>query len=88
MGILFKMPYFFKEAWMKLTDSSQIIKRIENKLMHSLGTTVSEATNDEIYKAAAECIREDIMTVWAESRKRVQALLYVSRIFDGQGVFK
>ena len=57
---------------MKLTDSSEIIKRIENKLIHSLGTTVSEAANDEIYKAAAQCIREDIMTAWADSRKRVQ----------------
>lgn len=54
------------------TGSSKIVQRIENKLIHALGTTISEATNDEIYKAAAECIREDIMTSWADSRKRVQ----------------
>ena len=57
---------------MNQTDSKQIVQRIENKLIHALGTTISEATNDEIYKAAAECIREDIMTSWADSRKRVQ----------------
>ena len=57
---------------MNQTDSKQIVQRIENKLIHALGTTIGEATNDEIYKAAAECIREDIMTSWADSRKRVQ----------------
>ena len=53
-------------------DSNKIGQRIENKLIHALGRTISEATNDEIYKAAAECIRDDIMTSWADSRKRVQ----------------
>lgn len=57
---------------MEQTDSQKIIKRIENKLMHALGTTIGEATDDEIYKACAECIREDIMTLWADSRKRIQ----------------
>ena len=36
---------------MNQTDSKQIVQRIENKLIHALGTTISEATNDEIYKA-------------------------------------
>lgn len=27
---------------------------------------------NEIYKAAAECIRDDIMISWADSRKRIQ----------------
>ena len=57
---------------MNQTDSKQIVKRIENKLIHALGRTISEASNDEVYKAAAECIKEDIMTSWAKSRKRVQ----------------
>lgn len=57
---------------MEQVESKKIAKRIENKLIHALGTTISEATSDEIYKAAAECIREDIMTSWADSRKRVQ----------------
>ena len=47
-------------------DSNKIGQRIENKLIHALGRTISEATNDEIYKAAAECIRDDIMTSWAD----------------------
>lgn len=54
-------------------DSNKIGQRIENKLIHALGRTISEATNDEIYKAAAECIRDDIMTSWADSRKRVRS---------------
>ena len=45
---------------MNVTDSKQIVQRIKSKLIHALGTTIGEATNDEIYKAAAECIREDI----------------------------
>ena len=57
---------------MNVTDSKQIVQRIKSKLIHALGTTIGEATNDEIYKAAAECIREDIMTSWADSRRRVQ----------------
>lgn len=56
---------------MNVTDSKQIVQRIKSKLIHALGTTIGEATNDEIYKAAAECIREDIMTSWADSRRRV-----------------
>lgn len=51
-------------------DSNKIGQRIENKLIHTLGRTISEATNDEIYKAAAECIRDDIMTSWAEQQKK------------------
>lgn len=57
---------------MNVTDSKQIVQRIKSKLIHALGTTIGEATNDEIYKAAAECIRKDIMTSWADSRRRVQ----------------
>ena len=63
---------------MNVTDSKQIVQRIKSKLIHALGTTIGEATNDEIYKAAAECIREDIMTSWADSRRRerqVQVLI-------------
>ena len=45
---------------MDYVDSNKIGQRIENKLIHALGRTISEATNDEIYKEAAECIREDI----------------------------
>lgn len=59
---------------MDYMDSNKIGQRIENKLIHALGRTISEATNDEIYKAAAECIRDDIMISWADSRKRVQEL--------------
>lgn len=57
---------------MNQTDNSEIVQRIKSKLAHSLGTTIGEATNDEIYKAAAQCVREDIMIAWADSRKRVQ----------------
>lgn len=57
---------------MNQTQSKEIVKRIESKLIHSLGTTLEAATNDEIYKAAAGCIREDIMTAWANGRKKVQ----------------
>lgn len=57
---------------MDYMDSNKIGQRIENKLIHALGRTISEATNDEIYKAAAECIRDDIMISWADSRKRIQ----------------
>lgn len=46
---------------MDYMDSNKIGQRIENKLIHALGRTISEATNDEIYKAAAECIRDDTM---------------------------
>ena len=46
---------------MDYMDSNKIGQRIENKLIHALGRTISEATNDEIYKAAAESIRDDIM---------------------------
>ena len=53
-------------------DSKKIAERIRGKLVHAFGTSISEATNDEIYKAAAECIREDIMKAWADSRKKVQ----------------
>lgn len=56
---------------MDYMDSNKIGQRIENKLIHALGRTISEATNDEIYKAAAECIRDDIMISWADSRKRI-----------------
>lgn len=54
---------------MNVTDSKQIVQRIKSKLIHALGTTIGEATNDEIYKAAAECIREDIMTSWATAEE-------------------
>lgn len=46
---------------MDYMDSNKIGQRIENKLIHALGRTISEAANDEIYKAAAECIRDDIL---------------------------
>lgn len=37
---------------MDYMDSNKIGQRIENKLIHALGRTISEATNDEIYKTA------------------------------------
>lgn len=33
---------------MDYMDSNKIGQRIENKLIHALGRTISEATNDEI----------------------------------------
>ena len=55
---------------MDYMDSNKIGQRIENKLIHALGRTISEATNDEIYKAAAECIRDDIMISWGRQQKK------------------
>lgn len=49
-----------------------IAEKIESKLIHTLGTALEDATNDEIYKAAAGCIRDDIMTQWAEGRKKTE----------------
>ncbi len=64
----------------------QIAAKIEHKLINTLGTTLEEAANDEIYKATAGCIRDDIMTKWAESRKKsdaqgVKKLYYMSAEF-------
>ena len=60
---------------MKAVSSNKvkdIITKIENKLINTLGTTLEDATNDDIYKAAAGCIRDDIMAKWADSRKKVE----------------
>lgn len=35
---------------MDYMDSNKIGQRIENKLIHALGRTISEATNDEIIR--------------------------------------
>ena len=61
---------------MDYMDSNKIGQRIENKLIHALGRTISEAANDEIYKAAAECIRDDTMISWADSRKGIQEQVF------------
>ena len=55
---------------MDYMDSNKIGQRIENKLIHALGRTISEATNDEIYKAAAECIRDDTMISQGRQQKK------------------
>ena len=60
---------------MKAVSSNKvkdIITKIENKLINTLGTTLEDATNDDIYKAAAGCIRDDIVTEWTVSRKQVE----------------
>ena len=74
---------------MKAVSSNKvkdIITKIENKLINTLGTTLEDATNDDIYKAAAGCIRDDIMTKWAAGRKKVddkgaKRLYYMSAEF-------
>lgn len=66
--------------------ADRIIKKIENKLINALGTTLEDATNDEIYKAAAGCIRDEIMMLWAAGKKKaeeqgVKRLYYMSAEF-------
>lgn len=60
---------------MNICDSSRIdgiIEKIQNKLINALGTTLEDATNDDLYKAAAGCIRDEIMTTWAAGRKKAE----------------
>lgn len=74
---------------MNICDSNRIdgiIEKIQNKLINALGTTLEDATNDDLYKAAAGCIRDEIMTTWAAGRKkteeqRAKRLYYMSAEF-------
>ena len=50
----------------------EIISNVENKLNNNFGTTLEEATRDELYKAGAGCIRDDIMHLWTKSRKKTK----------------
>lgn len=64
----------------------RIIQKVENKLINALGTTLEDATNDDIYKATAGCIRDEIMMTWAAGRKKmedqgVKRLYYMSAEF-------
>ena len=52
----------------------EIISNVENKLNNNFGTTLEEATRDELYKAGAGCIRDDIMHLWTKSRKKTEDL--------------
>jgi starch phosphorylase len=51
---------------------NEIKDAVERKLSHSFGTSLEEATREELYKAGAGCIRDEIMQKWSKSRKKIE----------------
>ena len=51
-------------------DVQSIKQSIEGKLMRYFGLTVAEANNQQIYRAVASTVRDQIMGKWMQSRHR------------------
>jgi len=55
-------------------DVASIKQSIEGKLQRYFGLTVTEANNQQIYRAVASTVRDQIMKKWMESRMRNREL--------------
>ena len=55
-------------------DVASIKQSIEGKLQRYFGLTVAEANNQQIYRAVASTVRDQIMKKWMESRMRNREL--------------
>lgn len=50
-----------------------IVEEIKGKLKRHYGKSLEEATKEELYKASAYCIRDQIMDQWVSSREKIDA---------------
>ncbi|MFH1880659.1 MAG: glycogen/starch/alpha-glucan phosphorylase [Bacillota bacterium] len=57
----------------KACDRDAIKQTIIGKLLRYYGVTVESATRHQLYKATASAIRDQIMELWMESRKKNEA---------------
>lgn len=48
------------------------VRKIIDKLKNRYGKAPSDATKEELYKASAACIRDEILTMWIESNRRIE----------------
>ena len=48
----------------------EVRERISRRVRREFGVTVQDAAIQQVYQAAALCVRDDIMDVWAEQRAR------------------
>ncbi len=55
-------------------DTASIKQSIEGKLQRYYGLTVAEANNQQIYRAVASAVRDQIMQKWMHSRNRNREL--------------
>ena len=73
----------------KACDMDSIRQAVVGKLLRYYGVTVESATRHQLYKATAITIRDQIMELWMESRKKTEAeqgktpVLPLHRISDG-----
>jgi len=56
----------------KACDTDSIKQAIIGKLLRYYGVTVESATKHQLYKATASTVRDQIMELWMENRKKVQ----------------
>lgn len=56
----------------EIQKSDVIVENIKGKIKRHFGKDISEATQEEIYKASALCIRDEIMDKWIRSREDVK----------------
>ncbi|MGI6030083.1 MAG: glycogen/starch/alpha-glucan phosphorylase [Eubacteriales bacterium] len=55
------------------SKSQKIVENIKGKLKRHFGKNLADATKEELYKASALCIRDDIMDQWLRSREKCDA---------------
>ena len=51
-------------------DVAEVRARIEQRVQREFGVTAEHAVLPQIYEAAALCVRDEIMDVWAAERER------------------
>ncbi|MDO4890914.1 MAG: glycogen/starch/alpha-glucan phosphorylase [Coriobacteriaceae bacterium] len=51
---------------------AEVRKRIERRIRHEFGITPKSATVDQVYRAAALCVRDEVADIWADSREASQ----------------
>lgn len=70
-----------------MTTTTETIKQnITGKLKRHFGRAIADATLDQVYKAAAMCVRDEMMEKWTEAnaeleRRELKRLYYISAEF-------
>ena len=50
----------------------EVRNRIERRIRHEFGITPKSATVDQVYRAAALCVRDEVADIWADNRAESQ----------------
>lgn len=60
-----------QEGDMMISTSDKIVTNVEGKIKRHFGKELKDATQEELYKASAMSIRDDIMEKWINSKQQI-----------------